>query len=390
MSDQVLLWLVLGVVYGWECLCWLRRDSVAFMTWLGRRWRLRFPSVLAGNQRGGFVGLPPLPPLGTVIVAAACPVSLSPSAVLGFVSATLGPGGRGRQSGAYFRIEDLSGLQVRQRTVLVQGRCLAQAASVAAAHGLAANLRTLAGTPAAGREEEIHRQLRSMFDLPSLQAVWKEFLDQSVSLRRCTNALFLFLFMVAPAVIWFFGLERVWIPALIVLLALTITTATLFGRLHRKFFPDLDDERFTHIILIALSPATSIRAADTVSRPLLHRYHPLVVGWHLLEETAFRAFARRTLIELRHPALPVCPHPDPAAQAAELFWRSRLLEQSEEFLRRQGISPEELLAPPAIAESDCVAYCPRCRTQFTTLSAQCADCGSMPVLPLATTPTSRS
>ncbi|MEI6568207.1 MAG: hypothetical protein WCR20_16130, partial [Verrucomicrobiota bacterium] len=64
MSDQVLLWCVLVVVYGWECACWLGRDSVAMITWLGRGWRLRSPGRLVGNQRGGFVAVPPLPPLG--------------------------------------------------------------------------------------------------------------------------------------------------------------------------------------------------------------------------------------------------------------------------------------------------------------------------------------
>jgi len=377
MSDQLLLWVVLAVVYGWECACWLRRDSVAFITWLGTRWRLRQPSVLLGNQRGGLVAAPPLPPLGTVVVAAACPVSLSPDGVLGFVSASLSPGGRGAQSAAYFRVEELAQARAHHRAVLVGRQRLAQTGSVAAAHWLVANLKALASCTPAQRGQEIQKQIRRMFDGADLQASWKKFREQSVWLRRWTNVLFVFLFMVAPVAVWFLGFGRAWLPLLVVLLALTTTTSILFHRLHREFFPELEDERFTHFILVLLSPATSIRAADTISRPLLQRYHPLVVGRQFLAMPAFRQFARRVLIELRHPALPLCPRSEPEAQAAERFWREAQLEHSEKFLRQQGLDPEELLAPPETVEAGCVAYCPRCRTQFTTLSSTCADCGGM-------------
>jgi len=382
MSDQVLLWLVLTVVYGWECVVWLRRDSVAFVTWLGRSWRLRFPGAFLGNQRGGFVGLPPLPPLGMVFVAAASPISIAPEGVLGFVSASLAPGGRGAQSGAFFSFEDLSDIRVRNRGVWVKGRRLAETGSVAAAQSLADRLRALAQMSAAARPQEIQKQIRSMFNLGELKGAWETFQKKSRELRRCANGLFVFLFIIAPASVWLMGLGRVWIPLLVLLLGLTSAMAFLFHRLHREFYPELEDERFTHDILVLLSPATSVRATDTVSRSLFHRYHPLVVGRQFLPTEAFREFARRVLIELRHPALPVCPNAEPAAQAAEQYWRAALLTQCEKFMAREGMDPAQLLTPPAAPEPDCVAYCPHCRTQFTSLNARCADCGGMELEPL--------
>ena len=83
MSDLELLFLVLVVIYGWECACWVRRGSVALRTWFGRRWRLAHPGELLGNQRGGFVFAPPLPPLGTVLTGNQYPLSLSAEAALG-------------------------------------------------------------------------------------------------------------------------------------------------------------------------------------------------------------------------------------------------------------------------------------------------------------------
>ena len=381
MSDQVLLWCVLVVVYGWECACWLGRDSVALITWLGRGWRLRNPGRLVGNQRGGFVAVPPLPPLGTILVASSLPVSLSAQGVLGFVSATLGAGGRSAQSGAFFRMEDLAQIRVRNRKLFVGGRFLAQCDSVVAANQLAATLKLLAAAPAETRERELQRIVRSMFQLGGLQTVWNMFQASSRGLRCCTNALFCDLFLIIPAAIWFLGLGRSWVLLLVLLLGLTTTAAVLFHRLHRQLYPELEDERFTHCILVWLSPATSIRAVDTLSRPLLQAYHPLVVAAHFLNPAAFRAFATRALLELRHPALPVCPVGDEAAVATELFWRSLLLGEVERFLKKRELDPQELLAPPTLVEESCSAYCPRCRTQFTRGTDSCADCGGMPLLP---------
>ena len=33
MSDLQLLFLVLALLYGWECACWINRGSVAFRSW---------------------------------------------------------------------------------------------------------------------------------------------------------------------------------------------------------------------------------------------------------------------------------------------------------------------------------------------------------------------
>ena len=49
MTDIELLFMVLALVYGWECTCWVRRGSVLFVTWFGARWRIRNPGTLLGS-----------------------------------------------------------------------------------------------------------------------------------------------------------------------------------------------------------------------------------------------------------------------------------------------------------------------------------------------------
>jgi len=107
MTDTELLFIVLALVYGWECACWVRRGSVLFVIWFGARWRIRHPGTLLGNQQGGFVFAPPLPPLGTIFLGHQFPLSLSPDAALAYVASTLNPGWRPVQSGNIARFDEM-------------------------------------------------------------------------------------------------------------------------------------------------------------------------------------------------------------------------------------------------------------------------------------------
>jgi len=82
---------------------------------------------------------------------------------------------------------------------------------------------------------------------------------------------------------------------------------------HRALYPHAEDERFTHTLTIALAPTSALRAHDALSRPLVEMFHPLAVAKVLLPEGRFREFARPVLLDIRHPALPLCPSDDSCA-----------------------------------------------------------------------------
>jgi hypothetical protein len=142
-------------------------------------------------------------------------------------------------------------------------------------------------------------------------------------------------------------------------------------------YPSAEDERFTHTLTVALSPPNAIRACDSLSRPLFESFHPLALAKVFLPASGFHQFAREVLLDIRHPALPVCPVNDPTAGATELFARSALRQAVERFLKKHGIDPYELCRPPTPTDNSCRAFCPRCGAQFTTLEATCADCGGL-------------
>jgi hypothetical protein len=313
MGDLELLFVVLAVIYGWECLCWMGHGSTGFRTWLGRHWRIVRPSSLFGNQRGGFLFAHPAPPLGTLL------------------SSTALPG------------EDL---------------------------------RAFALLPSAKRAPAMEELAQARLDVKAARDRWLEFQQLTAGLKLLTNGLFGFLFILAPALLWNFGVRVCWPGLVAVLLAFTISTAVLFGKAHRRLYPEAEEKRFTHFLTILLSPATTIRARDVLSRPLLEKFHPLTVAKLVCDEHEFCEFARKSLRGLRHSPSTPGLNEDPA-KALEREWREVSRKAIEGFLKQHGLEPENLMRAPTPADESCRSYCPRCLAQFTTPTGQCDDCGGI-------------
>lgn len=377
MSELQLLFLVLAVLYGWECACWVRRGSVAFSTWLGRNWQARHPGNLLGNQNGGFIFAAPLPPLGTLLTASQFPLSLSPEGVLASVATNVNPGWRPPQSERFFRFAEIREVAARGRKLFINDELVLAASSTGLARQFAAKLQRLTKLPHTQREAAMSELTRAMLDAKAVEQRWSEFQKPARPVRWLGNVMFVYLFLVAPGLIWQLGFKLSWLGLLIGLFALTTATSALFYRAHRALYPQAEDERFTHTLTILLAPMTTMRAHDALSRPLFETFHPLALAKFFLPTNDFRDFARRVLLDLRHPAQPVCSNADPAAHVTELHARTTLRQVAEGLLKQSGVEPDELCKPPARLDESCRAYCPRCRAQFTTASGTCADCGGL-------------
>jgi len=378
MSDVQWLFIVLAALYGWECSCWLRRGSVAFCNWFGR-WFIAHPGGLVGNQSGGFILALPFPPLGTLLTANQFPLSLSPDGVLAWVSTNVNPGWRSVQSGRYARFDHLNGIQVVGRKVMLR-EIFFKSPTLGQARWIVANLKKIAGLKMEQRADAIASLMRSMFNEKAASQRWTDAFTHWRRVRRVSNTLLVYVFLVAPVAIQNLGFKLSWLGLLIGLLLLTATAAVLFWRSHRALFPEADDERFTHALTILLAPTTAMRAHDVLSRSLLETFHPLTAAKVFLPEQCFRDYARCVLLDMRHPVMPISP-PNPEAEATEAYSRRVVLAAAEDFLTRNGLVPDELCRPPKPADELCRAYCSRCNTQFTTADATCTDCGGRPLVP---------
>jgi hypothetical protein len=377
MSDLQILFLALALLYGWECACWLPRGSVAFLNCWGRWWRLKHPGTLLGNLRGGFIFLCPLPPLGTFLTAHQFPLSLSPDGVRAFVATSVNPGWRPPQTERFLRFDEIRTVEAKAKRVCLNGEVLLKVPSRGYAEELARRLGQLGRLPIEQRaavSKEIHQ---ASFDTNAIQQRWQNFQQKAGTVRWLANLLFAYLFGLAPVAIWYFGLKLCWPELLAGLLALTITTAVLFGRTHKALYPQADDERFTHFLTITLSPLAAIRACDLLSRPLLESFHPLVISHVFCSKEVFRDYARRVLLDIRHPCLPLCSAGETDPQSTELHGRAMLQLAVEGFLRQIGINPDQLTHPPKPTDEACKSYCPRCEAQFTTVAGSCPDCGGV-------------
>jgi hypothetical protein len=400
VTDLELLFLVLACIYLFECACWIPRGSIAFLSWLCLTgaprfnpfrifhrlglvgWRIAHPAALFGNQRGGFGFASPFPPLGSVLVCSQFPLSLSSEFVLGYVSTSINPGARPTQTALLFKYDQIKKVTVEGKKLFVNGKAVVRGTSPTQVLWISKLLTELSKLAPEQREKRIRAVIKETLETKGVEERWQEFEQKTDLLSMVTNMLFFYLFVFVPMWIWRFGLERTWPALLLGLYGLTTTTAILFRGIHKHYYPEAGDDRFMHFLTILFSPATTIRARDVLSRPLLPTSHPLAIARVFCRDDRFRELAGRVLRDIRFPALPVCPNADPAMGSAEKFFRTALQQEVEQFLRSKKVNLEKLLAAPAPADETCRTYCPRCLAQFTTTEGCCADCGGLAVLAL--------
>ena len=384
MGDLESLLLVLIALYLAECLVWLRRGAVGFFNVWGlrrTRWGLRQPGSTLANQHGAVTFANPLPPFGTIFFGQQPPLSLSADVAFAHTAACLNPTWRPTQTARLVRFDEIKSIMRDGRKVFVNEQLFLKAMSPFVARRVVTGLRELREAPAKRREEIIRRALAASFDEAAARARVEEFHQQSETLRALANSLFVFLYVLAPLLVWRFGFLNVvwWLVA--GLLAHTVTIAFLFRRAHDRLYPGGHEERFTPFLTMLLAPPSAIRATDALGKHLLEDFHALAVAKVLLRPEDFRAFAHRVILDLRHPIFPVCPSADPTAMKTEESFRTLLRGEAEKFVSRSGLNLEELLRPPARSEAVHTAYCPRCEAQFTSAKSICADCGGRAAVP---------
>jgi len=359
---------VLALLYGLR-MCLLGPPCFGCVrTWFGRGWRITHPGGLLANQRGGSCSPSPSA-AGHPVAANQFPLSLLRSGKLSFVGPERQSGGAASPKRRFFPSRQVREIQSRGKKVRSTGEILVKCGTPTFAEHLAQQLRQIHDLPAPKRGRAIGELLKGSLDTKALNMPLAgvsagrgpgcEVLRMSccVSIRAI------------PLLSRQVGLSHYWLFVLMGLLALTVTAAVLFHPVHKTFFPAAEDARFAHFMMVLLWPVTAIRAMDLVGRPLLETFHPLAVAKMFCAEERFREFAGVVLRELRHPAAPVCPRGEPAAQAVER--ESRLAWQAavEKFLQQSGLEPKALLEAPARAEAGCQSYCPHCLAQFTARDA---------------------
>lgn len=367
MSDVELLFLVLGLIYAWECANWVPARGTAFTTWLGSRWHHSSPVLR--NQKGGFVFTAILPPLGGILGASPVPVLAAPQ---GIVATRLVS--RSQKVPACLSWNDVKTIGCEGKSILVNGKAFARGFSVIQARRTADQLKELSKLSPAAREGALQKGMQDRFRVKTATQLWKAFALRTVNLQFLANALLLYLFLFAPVAIWRMGLPPIWPSLLAGLYVLTFSIAFIFHSTHKHFYPAAKDERFTHTLINMFSPATTIRARDVLSRPLLEEFHPVAIAKAFCADAEFKEFAREAIRDFRFPLPPTgLTHSGPE-QVIVKYCRDLEQKALEGFLQKHGLKLDDLLRAPDRMDDTCLAYCPRCSAQYTFTDGECGDC----------------
>lgn len=373
ISDGQTLLLVLALLYFAECLIWVKKQSVAFVSNSGRRWRLAAPIPWLGNANGAMLILNPLPPPGRVFMSHVLPVSISPSGLCAFNLQTLPSGSRpATQSGEFVSFDSIKKTSTDGAYLVLNGEKFARCATPKQAKALASIIDAVIAAKPARREALLRSWLTKQFDARAATRVWRE-AEESIGVIRWTCSIFfVFMFVGMPVLVTLFGLEQLIIPLAVGILALAVQIGILFFLAHRKLFPAESHERFESMAKMILCPPVSLRAADVLTRNLLAEFSPIVVA-NVLAGPGARQFAREFVLDLQHPL----KHEVTDAKAVETIdWMNAAqLKACVEHVQRDGKITLESLLQAADREGESVSYCPRCGVQFVIGAGdECPDC----------------
>lgn len=211
------------------------------------------------------------------------------------------------------------------------------------------------------RKRLIEAWLRKATDAAAVEDRLKLFCHKSRWLDITVNLQFFLLFLIVPMAFFRFGSKALW-PMVAAVITTSVFIAWQSWRLHKRFFPGDGDARFKSVFGAVLSPINAIRAGDTLARDLLAGFHPLAVAGVVCGQQEFEAFAGEQL------------RANKFGRLGTNWYEEQLQLALARMLQKRGVDPARLLAAPE-RETNCVLYCPRCRAQYTKPREDCADCG---------------
>lgn len=210
---------------------------------------------------------------------------------------------------------------------------------------------------------------RAAFDRDTIRGRMADARAALAPARVDAVAAFAWIFGFAPLMVWTFGWNASW-PTF--LLSFPLFALLIVGDA-RRAFTMMNDGRsppLSLLVMIALSPAAAMRAADPLMRTLLARHHPLAVASVLCERNAYERFAEEVMRSRRRGAPPEGGDEAPASGIERL-------QAAEADLIALTIPGARFTEPPARRDPSARAYCPACLLEYVVRDGACDDCGGV-------------
>jgi hypothetical protein len=347
VSDLAELYLVLVLVYWFECASVVPRSALGLVRQFGR-WRVRRTFAPSSTWSRGFVFGEAWPPLSSALVTEPLPLIVGPDGL--------------SAEGEFVPWEKVQQVAAEATRLVVNGDMTVLFATRRGALALAEACDGLPGQPRQERERRLRRWLNARFDADAIEARLPPMRRETLPIRIAASVLWAAVFLGLPVLLWT-PLATFLLAIGAVAVAAWITAAVLFERALRRsrwLVPGLRPDLAKRIAAVA-SPLATMRACDHFGRELAGDLDPLAAAAPLLAEAELSAIGRTRLADLKYGR----DGAPPAGGESDAGWlRRELTARVERTLRARDIDPDRLLAPPERDGPDVIAWCPRCRAQY--------------------------
>ena len=381
VSDGQTLLLVVCVIYATESLLWLDRRSVAFTLWWGTKWSVSIASNTFGTSRGGLLLLNMFPPLGKLCSSYLWPISVSPQKIAAYNSQSLALGVPQGGSGVVFEISQVNAVACRDRELWLNGSLFCRFPTQKSAASMAALLNQLRQSQPAERSAIIEAFWAKRFDLIEAQRERETFEAGTKTLRRTCIVQFIYIFVVLPCLMGYFGMGPLLVPAALIMVVVAAAVSIIYFRVHARFYPIEGGDRISHGIKMALCPPASIRAVDLIASHAHSSQDCLTWGCLLLCGERQKAFIGRILRDIRYPLFA----PDLSNETVEVCkWQNSVIETiASKHLPSVAEYAPTIDNEPAQRDQNTQSFCPRCRIQLSISpgKAECPDCPGIQLKP---------
>ena len=372
MTDELILFSVLCMIYFSDCLLFVRNNTITFVLWFGKHWVHNSSGQLIRTAKGRVVLLNPFPPLGKVFCCRLMPLSISPKGVCSFNYQTLVHDEASEREAVYVLFNEIENIRADNRDLFINNERFCRLTDERMAIKLKDFMNRLHNTMEENREKIIIEFWKDQFDYDAMKKRFEQIKKKVSALRFLCNALFIYLFVIAPIIVLYFRLTNMLIPIAIGMLVLAIQIAISFFILHKKIFPDRAEERISNLIKMIMCPPVSIRACDLITANLLENYNPVAVGHLFLPPVEFKKYAERTLRNFKYP--PVDYITGNCANEISIYQNQIVLRLASDYIRDVANIGEDLLYQPVPNDISVQSFCPRCLSQFTKEAGNCPDC----------------
>ncbi len=368
LTDTELIFLVLAAMYLSECVCWLPGEAVCLSSAFGRYRFLRSLPPFK-NERGQLVLANPAP-FASSFICEPWPIVMDATGIV--VPAGYRSGGKQSALPAWLPYDEVRSVSTDGRAILVNRTTMASLATETHAKFVAEKLRAVCDANESDRPQVIEAILDEMTDIAAISERLLVFRQMILPLRISCTVLAVHTFVVGPLLYYvrqFAWWHFAWLY-LAGFLACWLFLVFQYRKVHQAIRNETRGARVWHLLL---SPASSMRAAEALSRDLLAGSEPVAAAAALCSAVGFAPYAGATLRSAIYPTSGDQAIAGTVASDARSWFNNLRAARLRRAIQYAGVDADAFLHEPDDV-GDAASFCPRCLTLYTIGEGSCSEC----------------